>query len=75
MTTQPNNTAHQPENLATFLPTKGGNGYKLAVRGVWYYISKATFLDALRQGKSCVFRTIEDPRPTDRAVEAISLDA
>ena len=47
------------ENEARLCATKAGNGYKIVVNGIWYYTSKQALLDAVNEGKSCTFRTIE----------------
>jgi hypothetical protein len=49
------------EETATMCPTKAGNGFKVVVRGVWFYASKRQVLDLINQKqKACTFHTIKD---------------
>lgn len=49
------------EETATLLPTKAGNGFKVAVNGVWYYTSRQQVLDMVDgKQKACTFHTIKD---------------
>lgn len=49
------------EQTATMLRTKAGNGFKVAVNGVWFYTSKAQVMDMIEgRSKACTFHTITD---------------
>jgi hypothetical protein len=49
------------EDTATLCPTKAGNGYKVVVKGVWFYASKQQVLDLVNgQQRACTFHTIKD---------------
>ena len=52
---------NQEEQTATMLRTKAGNGFKVAVNGVWFYTSKDNVMDMIQgRAKACTFHTITD---------------
>ena len=75
MTTQQRQMTRPSDNEATFCPTKAGNGYKFVVKGVWFYVSKRIFLEALRKGTNVTFHTIDDNAAPNVDAQGIPLDA
>ena len=46
---------------ATMCATKAGHGFKVVVKGVWFYASKRQVLDLINQKQRAVtFHTIKD---------------